>query len=208
LVAAPIGGRISRRLVTPGNLVQGGSQPTLLTTIVSQNPIYCYFDADERVFLNYQKGGASGKTAGIACELALAGETGYPHQGRIDFHENQAHRATGTMRMRGVFDNPDGALIPGGFASVRLPVERVESALLIPEAAIASEQTRKFVYVLNGEQIVEPRLLQLGRPQGAQRIVLAGLKPEDRVVVNGLLMLRPGIKVEVVDPNTPAAARP
>jgi len=221
-VKAPISGRLGRRLVTMGNLVQGSDMMpgTLLATLVSVTPIYCYFDADERAFLQYRKTGTAGpeahrKDTALRCELALAGEEGFPRSGRIDFHDNQVNRVTGTLLMRGIFDNRDGALIPGGFARVRLPVERFESALLIPEAAIVSEQTRKFVYVVNAEQIIEPRPIQPGRAQGAQRVVLAGLKREDRVVVSGLLMLRPGIKVQVVVPEaaagpggpTPAPAR-
>jgi multidrug efflux system membrane fusion protein len=209
-VTAPIGGKIGRRLVTAGNLVQGGGMVpgTVLATVVSLDPSYCYFDVDEPGFQRHRANGLglSGSAQAqspLACELALTGEEGFPHKGQVDFFDNQLDRKTGTIRMRGVFGNADRGLVPGMFGRIRLPVERIESALLIPEAAIASEQTRKFVYVLNAEQVVEPRPIQLGRSQGTQRIVLAGLKPDDRVVVSGLLMLRPGIKVQVVDPKAP-----
>jgi multidrug efflux system membrane fusion protein len=207
-VKAPIAGRIGRRLVTPGNLVQGGGMMpgTLLATLVSVDPVYCSFDADELAFNRYRlRRIAEGeKLAPIPCELELVGETGFPHRGQIDFFDNQVDARTGTVRVRGTFANPDRALIPGMFARVRVLAGPPEEALLIPEAAIASEQTRKFVYVVNVGEVVEPRPLQLGRAHGVERVVLSGLKPDDRVVVSGLLMLRPGIKVHVVDPNAPA----
>ena len=214
-VTALINGRIGRRLVTAGNLVQGGGivPGTLLTTLVTMDPIYCYFDVDERAFLQYRKASAAlnnpaRKDTSLPCELALDGEEGFPHKGRIDFFDNQINPGTGTIRLRGVFDNHDGALVPGGFARVRLPVSQTESALLIPEAAILSQQTQQSVFVVNAQQIVEPRLIQLGRQQGMQRVVLAGLKPDDNVVVSGVLMLRPGIKVQVEDPNAREGQRP
>jgi RND family efflux transporter MFP subunit len=210
-ITAPIGGKIGRRLVTAGNLIQGsGMMPgTLLATLVRMDPIYCYFDADEKSFLQYRKSGmCSGKSdqqeVPRSCEVGLAGEEGFPHKGRLDFFDNQVNRASGTIRLRAILGNSDRALVPGGFARVRLPVDRIESALLIPEAAIASEQTRKFVYVINAEQVADVRPIQLGRLQGTQRVVLSGLKPEDRVAVTGLMMLRPGVKVQITDPNAPA----
>lgn len=207
-VTAPINGRIGRRLVTVGNLVQsGGATPgTVLATIVTVDPIYCYFDVDERSFLKYRKmasmSGGSVEKLALPCELALEGETGFPHKGSIDFYDNKINPTTGTIRMRGIFQNRDRALVPGSFARIRLPVERLDSALLIPEAAILSEQTRKYVYVLNREQIVEPRPVVPGSAQeGMQRVILSGLSPDDTIVVSGLLMLRPGVKVQVVEPG-------
>jgi multidrug efflux system membrane fusion protein len=123
----------------------------------------------------------------------------------IDFQDNQINLATGTLRLRGVFENPAGTLVPGGFARVRLAAGRSESALLIPEAAIGSEQTRKFVFVVNAEQSVEVRPVELGRPQGTQLVVLAGLQPQDRVVISGVMMLRPGIKVQLQGAAAPGA---
>ena len=212
-VTAPISGRIGRRLVTAGNMVQGGGMMpgTVLATLVTTDPIYCYFDADERVFVQYRKAGAAlgGRNNALpSCELALDGEEGFPHQGRIDFYDNQINPVAGTIRLRGVFNNRDATLVPGGFARVRLPVGQTASVLLIPEAAIGSEQTRKFVFVLNREQIVEPRPIQVGRQQGTQRAVLSGLKPDDRIVVNGLMLLRPGIKVQILNTNASAGPAP
>lgn len=208
-VTAPIGGRISERFVTVGNMIQGsGMVPgTILATLVSLDPIYAYFDVPEAAFEAYRARHEGLRAAGapaLECELGLAAEEGFPHRGRVDFFDNRVDRKTGTIRMRGVFPNPDRALLPGMFARVRVPVERVENALLIPEAAILSEQTRKFVYVVNAEGVVEPRPVQPGRLHGRQRQVLGGLKPEDRVVVSGLLMLRPGIKVRLADAAAPA----
>jgi RND family efflux transporter MFP subunit len=206
-VTAPIAGRVGRRLVTAGNLVQGGGQApgTVLVTLVTQSPIYAYFDVDERAYLKYRKAGlalagAAGQPS-LPCEAKLDGEPDFLHLGRVDFLDNQLNPTAGTLRMRGVFENASRVLVPGAFARVRLPVERQEKALLIPEAAILSEQTRKFVYVLGPEQTVQPRPLVLGRPQGLQRVVLQGLSPEDQVVVSGLLMLRPGMKVQVGAPG-------
>lgn len=224
-ITAPIAGRVGRRLVTVGNLVQGGGQApgTVLVTLVTQSPIYAYFDASERAFLQYRQAGlALGGTAGRAsliCEAKMEGEPDFLHQGHVDFLDNQFNPAAGTIRLRGVFANPGRALVPGAFVRVRLPVERLEKALLIPEAAILSEQTRKFVYVLGPDQTVQPRPVVLGRPQGMQRLVLQGLSPDDSIVVSGLLMLRPGMKVQVGQPgqapgvpraatNVPAAKAP
>jgi len=208
-VISPINGRIDQRHVTLGNLVQsGGNTPgTVLATIVSVDPIYCYFDVDERSFLKYRKLAFSkdGKLI-LPCEAALDGEEGFPHKGTIDFTDNKINATTGTIKLRGIFQNKDRTLIPGAFARIRLPVEKLDSALLIPEAAILSEQTRKFVYILNNEQVVEPRPVVLGAAQGMQRVILQGLTPDDNVVTSGLLMLRPGIKVQVIDPNKPMSA--
>jgi RND family efflux transporter MFP subunit len=183
---------------------------TVLVTIVTTDPIYAYFDADERAFFKYRKAGAAPgdpgrKGAALPCELGLDGEDGFPHKGRVDFHDNRVDPVTATLRMRAVLENRDGALVPGAFARVRLPVERMESALLIPESAIGSEQTLKFVFVINAEQAVEARPVRLGRQEGTRRVVLSGLKPDDRVVVQGVMMLRPGVKVRVQEGGAPVA---
>jgi multidrug efflux system membrane fusion protein len=197
-VKAPINGKIGRRLVTTGNFVQlqgGGGPATVLATIVSQQPIYCYFDAQEEAYLGYCKNGSS--TTSMACELGLVREAGFPHKGHVDFVDNQVDPKTGTIRLRGVFANKDRALVPGLFANVRVPAGEPVQALLVPEVAIGSDQGRKFVYLVNKENIVETRSVQTGRLHGPLRSVLAGLAIQDRVVVNGLMMVRPGAKVEV-----------
>ncbi|MCX8157087.1 MAG: efflux RND transporter periplasmic adaptor subunit [Verrucomicrobiae bacterium] len=211
-VTAPIAGRVGRRLVTVGNLVQGGGQApgTVLVTLVTHSPIYACFDVSERAYFQYRKAGlALAGAAGVPalpCEARLDGEPDFLHHGQVDFLDNQLTPATGTLRLRAVFANTDRALVPGAFARLRLPVERLEKALLIPEGAILAEQTRKFVYVLGPDQTVQPRPVVLGRPQGLQRVILSGLTPDDSVVVSGLLMLRPGMKVQVGVPGQPPAA--
>jgi membrane fusion protein, multidrug efflux system len=206
-ITAPINGRIGRRLVTVGNLVQGGGMVpgTLLATLVSMDPIYCYFDADEPAFLRYRKNGGTDtsggpKGAGLACELALVTEEGFPHQGRVDFFDNMVEAGTGTIRMRGVFANPDRALIPGMFAQVRVPASPPEQALLVPAVAIGSDQGMKNVLVVNKDSIVEIRPVEVGRQHGAEQAVTRGLTTEDRVIVNGMMMARAKSKVEVVEP--------
>jgi RND family efflux transporter MFP subunit len=205
-ITAPITGKIGRRLITPGNLVQlqggGGGAANVLATIVSVDPIYCYFDVEEGLFLKYRGQAATAQLEartdpGLACELGLVNESGFAHQGRLDFFDNQVNPKTGTIRLRAVFPNPDGALIPGMFANVRVPAEAPGPSLLVPDVAVLSDQGYKYVYVVNATNAVETRPIELGRSHGPLRAVLKGLTPADRVVVNGLVMLRPGIPVEV-----------
>jgi len=202
-VKAPIHGRIGRRLVTQGNLVQGGGMVpgTLLATLVSMDPVYCSFDADELAFNRYRLRRLSegAQPAPIPCELALVGETGFPHRGQVDFFDNQVDAKTGTIRVRGTFANPSRALIPGMFAKVRVLSGPPAEALLVPAVAIGSDQGNKFVLVVNKDSVVEPRPIEIERQHGALRVVTKGLTPDDRVIVNGLMMARPGAKVEVVD---------
>ncbi len=203
-ITAPISGKIGRRLVTEGNLVQvsaSGGTAAALATIVSQDPIYCYFDVQEGEFLKYRdqaKTAASqaGARGELPCELGLVNEPGYPHAGRVDFFDNQVDPQTGTIRMRAVFSNADRALVPGMFANVRVRAGAPEPALLVPDVAVLSDQGYKYVYVVNPQSKVETRSITAGRSYGTMRAVLKGLTTEDRVVVNGLLMLRPGIAVE------------
>lgn len=210
-ITAPIAGKIGRRLVTVGNLVpgQGGAGSTVLATIVSQNPVYCYFDVEEGAFRKYRSdltaAGAANGSAGLACELNLVNEKGFTHKGRLDFFDNQINPQTGTIRLRAVFENADRALVPGMFANVRVQSGAPESALLVPDVAVQSDQGYKFVYLANGESKVEVRSIEAGRAYGAMRSVLKGLTPQDRVIANGLMMLRPGIKVEVQTSGTPPA---
>jgi multidrug efflux system membrane fusion protein len=203
-VKAPIDGKIGRRMLTTGNFVQlqgNGGAATVLATIVSQQPIYCYFDAQEEAYLQYSKNGNS--TGPIACELQLVSEEGFPHKGHVDFVDNQVNPKTGTIRLRGVFANEDRVLVAGLFANVRVPAGLPVESLLVPEVAIGSDQGRKFVYLVNQDNIVETRSVKTGRQHGALRSILEGLAAQDRVVVNGLMMIRPGAKVEVqsLDPK-------
>jgi RND family efflux transporter MFP subunit len=138
----------------------------------------------------------------------LDNEEGFPHQGQVDFFDNQVNRQTGTIRMRGVFANAERKLVPGLFAKVRILAGKPAEAMLIPDVAVLSDQDRKFVFVLNSSNIAEPRPVQLGRAHGALRTVARGLGPRDQVVVNGLLMVRPGVKVEVLQNPPGATGRP
>jgi membrane fusion protein, multidrug efflux system len=211
-VKAPIHGRIGRRLVTKGNLVQGGGMMpgTLLATLVSTDPVYGYFDADEMAFNRYRlpRLAEGAKPAPIPCELALVGERGFPHSGQVDFFDNQVDAKTGTIRVRGTFTNSSRALIPGMFARVRVLAGPPVEAMLVPAVAIGSDQGNKFVLVVNHDSVVEQRPIEVGRPHGALRVVTQGLTAEDRVIVNGLMLARLGVKVEVVDPASGPAAPP
>jgi RND family efflux transporter MFP subunit len=208
-VKAPISGKIGRRLVTVGNFVQlqgNGGSATVLATIVSVNPIYAYFDVEESAFLKYRNSAKVGETNsdGLICELALVNEEGFAHRGRVDFFDNQVNPQTGTIRLRAVFDNADRALVPGMFANVRVMAGPLEQTLVVPDVAVGSDQGYKYVYVVNAEGIATKRDITTGRAHGPLRAVLKGLTPEDRVIVNGLMMLRPGAKVVIQTPESKA----
>lgn len=206
-IRAPIAGRIGRRMVTPGNLVQGGGMVpgTILATLVTMDPIYCYIDADEGTFVRYRQN-AGRDPSPPPCELALAGEDGFPHRGRVDFFDNRVDRSTGTIRVRAIFGNPDRALVPGMFARARIPAGPPVETLLVPAVAIGSDQGNKFVLVLGADNVVESRPVTLDRQHGAMRAVTAGLTPSDRVIVNGMMLARPGSRAEVAGPPGPADA--
>jgi multidrug efflux system membrane fusion protein len=209
-VTAPISGRIGRKLITEGNLVNGNQgQATLLTTIVSLDPIYCYFDADERSIIKYQQLAREGRGDNIRdgkmpCELELAGETGFPHKGLLDFVDNRVDPATGTLRVRGVFANPDRILQPGFFARVRVPGSAKYSALLIPDLAVGADQGQKFVYAVDDQNTVQYKIVDLGPMIDGLRVVRQGLQSNDWIIVNGLMSVRPGAKVNPT--RTPVAA--
>ncbi len=208
-VKAPISGKIGRRLVTAGNFVQlqgNGGSASVLATIVSVDPIYAYFDVEESAFLKYRSSAkaAEANSGGLACELALVNEQGFAHRGRLDFFDNQVNPQTGTIRLRAVFDNGDRALVPGMFANLRILAGSPEQTLVIPDVAVQSDQGYRFVYVANAEDKVETRSIKIGRAHGPLRAVVEGLKPEDRVIVNGLMLLRPGAKVVIQTPESKA----
>ena len=200
-VFAPISGRIGRKYVTPGNLITGGGgQATLLTSITSVDPIYCYVDTDERSVLRYQRLAQQGKRisardARIPCFLALSDEKGFPHQGEVDFVDNRVDPSTGTIRARGVFANPDGRLIPGYFARVRVPGSGRYKTLLVPDAAVTTDLGQKQLLVVRADNTVEARPVELGPLFGELRAVQSGIDPDDRIIINGLLQARPGSKV-------------
>jgi RND family efflux transporter MFP subunit len=201
-VKAPISGRISRHLVTEGNLINGGTvESTLLTRIVSLDPIYGYFDVDERAYLKYTHLWRNGTRPGsrevnIPVDLGLADETGFPHQGRLDFIDNRLDPNTGTMTGRAVVPNPDLTLTPGLFARIRLPGSSQYEALLLPDEAIGSDQTQRFAFVVNDQNTVEYRQVVLGPMIDGLRVVRNGLNPEEWVIVNGVQRVRTGAKVD------------
>jgi multidrug efflux system membrane fusion protein len=220
-VVAPISGRIGRKMITEGNLVNGNQgQATLLTTIVSLDPIYCYFDADEPAVLKYQQLAREGKRDSlrdgkVAAELELGNERDFPHHGVLDFVDNRIDPSTGTLRVRGLFSNPapDRILQPGFFARIRVPGTAKYSAVLIPDLAVGSDQSQKFVYVVNDQDIVEYRTVKLGPMIDGLRVVREGIQPKEWVIVNGLMSVRQGAKVTpsrapVATPATTAAAKP
>ena len=201
-IKAPISGKIGRRLVTAGNFVQlqgnGGSATRAGHHRLAESHL-CYFDVEENAFLKYRSNAKAAEANGgsLACELALVNEEGFAHRGRLDFFDNQVNPQTGTIRLRAVFENGDRALVPGMFANVRVLAGPPEQTLVIPDVAVQSDQGYKFVYVANAEDKVETRSIKIGRAHGPLRAVVEGLKADDRVIVNGLMMLRPGAKVVV-----------
>ena len=173
------------------------------------DPIYCIFDVDEQVFLQYrgpEGNGLGNKEKPLACEIALDSQQGYKYSGHIDFIDNQINRQMGTIRLRAVFDNTDRAMMPGLFAKIRVPVSTPKERLCIPDTAVCSDQGNQFVYVVTPEETVEVRPISAGRRQGTVWPILEGLKTSDRVVVKGTLMLRPGIKVTVQQNEAALAA--
>jgi RND family efflux transporter MFP subunit len=202
-VTAPVSGRVSRALVTVGNLVQAGDLTggTLLTTIVSVDPMYAYFDVDEHTVLRVKQLIREGKAKtpddpDIPVRLGLANEIGYPHHGTVHFIDNQVNPRTGTLRVRGVFPNQDEALTPGFFARVRVPIGFPHKSLLITERALDTEQGQKVVYVVDGENQVVSRPVRLGAVHDGLSEITDGLTAGDRVIVTGLLLIRPGMTVE------------
>ena len=195
VVRAPISGRVGRAEITKGNLVQAGApSPTLLTTIVSLDPIYVYFDTDESAYLKYMSAQGAGPN-GHEVLVGLANESGFPHQGRLNFVDNRVNGASGTIRARAVLSNPNGQFTPGLFARVRLLGGQRHPATLVQDGAIGTDQDRKFVLVLKSDTTVEYRPVTTGRVIEGLRTIQSGLKPGERVVINGLMRVRPGMKV-------------
>jgi RND family efflux transporter MFP subunit len=207
VVRAPITGRVSRAEVTTGNLVQAGpAAPTLLTTIVSLDPIYVYFDTDEQAYLKYI---VSGRPNGRPVYVGLANEEGFSHEGTLDFVDNRVDRSAGTIHVRAVLANKSHQFTPGLFARVRLADGQRRPATLIQDQSIGTDQDRKFVLVLKNDNTVEYRAVTLGRMVDGLRAVQSGLKAGEQVVINGLMRVRPGMKVAAKSaPMVAAAAVP
>ncbi len=209
-VTAPISGRVGRRMVDVGNLVQTGE--TELTTIQAYKPIYAYFSVSERDMLRLRESGLINvSTAADAklppVQLALANETGYPHEGHLDFEEVGINPDTGTQVRRAVFQNTDRTIVPGMFVRIRLPIGGPQPRMLIDERAVAADQEGEYVLVVGPENIIERRSVQLGTRFDGMRVVEKGLDENEVVVVNGLQRARPGAPVNPKPaPNTAADA--
>jgi multidrug efflux system membrane fusion protein len=206
---APIEGRIGDRRVSVGNLVTGGngSNTTLLATIVSVDPIRFEFTFDEASYLRYQRfvGKMANADSGIAVTLKLIDENDFGHAGRMDFVDNVIDRSSGTIRGRAVFANRDGHFTPGMFGRVRVPGSLPHTTLLIPDAALGTEQSRKFVLVVDDSNTVHLKYVTPAQLDGGLRVIKDGVAANDRVIVNGLMRARPGSKVTPEEEGTPAA---
>src|SRR5271166_947745 len=197
-VKSPIQGRISRQLVTRGNLVQTDS--TVLTKVVSVDPIYAYFNVDQRTvqkYYNQIQGGQlqDPRVSAMPVYLQLEGETGFPHEGVIDFVDNTYNASTGTLQIRGRFKNDGASLYPDAFVRVRIAGTPKHDAMLITDRAIATDQGQKFVLLVDDNSVVQVRPVEPGPVVDGLRVVRNGLGPDDRVIVNGLVNARPGSKV-------------
>ena len=197
-IRAPITGRISRRYIDPGNLVK--ADDTVLTSIVSLDPIYAYFDLDERTTLRLQELLRQGNIhwsehESLPVQIGLASDSGHPRKGMVDFSDNRVDAETGTWRLRGRFSNPDHVLSPGLFVRVRLPIGQAYQAVLVSEQALGTDQGQRFVYVVDNEGMVARRSVGVGRLHEGLRVVNSGLAKDEQVVVSGLQRVRQGVKV-------------
>jgi membrane fusion protein, multidrug efflux system len=205
-VLSPIDGRVSNKLVTVGNLINGGSgfSATLLTTVQSVNPIYCYVDVDENSVLKYQRLAKerallSARDGKVPCYVQLADEKGFTHKGVIDFVDNHVDATTGTMRIRGVLENGSGKLVPGMFARLSVPGSGRYRAVLVPDTAVGNDQSQRDLLVVDKENKVAIRPVKLGALFGRLRSIVSGIGAEDRIVVNGQMHARPGSAVAPIE---------
>ena len=199
-VAAPFDGIVTAHLVSVGELV-GVASPTQLATIVALDPIYVNFNVNEQDVLRVReearrRGITVDELRQLPVEIGLQTETGYPHKGTLDYVSPQVNQSTGTLAVRGILKNPDRVLLPGYFVRVRVPFLQNEHALLVPDAALGSDQAGRYVLVVNAENVVEQRKVTTGPLEGDLRVIESGLKADDKVVVAGLLRAIPGQKVE------------
>ncbi len=200
-ITSPITGRIGRKLVSEGNYLTGSSgSGTLLTTIISTDPVYFYFDVSETEILKYQRFGSAMALPGasvseVPVELALQGEQGFPHKGKMSFIDNRIDQNTGSLRVRAVFDNQDQLFQPGLFARVRLAGSGKYKAILLPDMAVAADQSNRFVFVVADDGTVSTRPVELGPMIDGLRVIRKGVASSDTVIVNGLQRARNGIKV-------------
>ncbi|WP_017525558.1 efflux RND transporter periplasmic adaptor subunit [Pusillimonas noertemannii] len=197
-IVAPVSGRVSRAEVTEGNIVSAGTGAQPLTTLVSVDKMYASFEVDEQSFLSFVNPARNGGAAQIAVNMGLGNERGFPRQGKVASIDNRLDASSGTIRLRAVFDNADGMLLPGLYARIQLVGGAPRPAVLINESAIGTDQSKRFVVVVDGQNRTSYREVQLGAVQNGLRVVEAGLTPGERIVVNGLQRIRPG---DVVTPH-------
>jgi multidrug efflux system membrane fusion protein len=189
-VISPIDGRVSKAEITLGNLVDATN---VLTSVVSLDRIYASFDGDEETYLRVSKDSHAGRP--VAVNVGLAGEEGFPHQGKLEFVDNQLDSRTGSVRMRATFENKDRGMAPGLFARVQIGGGNAKTALLISDRAVGTDQSRKFVFVVDKDGKAEYRAVTLGPVVDGLRVVRSGLKPGEKIVVNGLQRVRPGAPI-------------
>jgi multidrug efflux system membrane fusion protein len=210
-VTAPISGRVSQRLVDAGNAV--AADQTVLTTIVSISPIHFTFQGSEASLLNYERRGD--KLLGAPVRIRLQGEDDYGHNGRIDFVDNALTSGSGTITVRAVVQNPGGKLMPGLFGQLQLAASPASAQMLVPETAIVTDATRRLVYVVGKDGVVQPRPVELGKLHGGLRVIRSGITKDEKIIINGLQRAQPGQKAEVqqgkfdddgrvIDPKQPA----
>lgn len=209
-VTAPVAGQISRNYVDVGNLV-GNNEATLLATIVRYDPIFAYFTVSESDLFEFREMRRKGERPDYRKEeikvgLALAGEEGFPHEGKIQYADPSLDPETGTITGRAVFPNADGTIVPGAFVRLRVPFEVGRDALLVPQRALGADQAGRFVLVVGADGVVEQRSVRPGSLVGELLVIEQGLKPDDWVVVNGLQRARPGAKVKPVEAKAEAPA--
>jgi len=198
-VTAPFDGIVSAHLVSVGELV-GASSPTQLATIVQLDPIYVNFNVSEQDVLRVRaeaakRGIAAADLRTLPIEVGLQTETGYPHKGKLDYVSPILNQSTGTLPVRGLLPNPDRVMLPGYFVRIRVPFDKQTDALLVPDASLGSDQSGRYLLVVNGDNVVEQRKVQAGALDGDLRVIESGLKPDDKVVIAGLLRAIPGQKV-------------
>lgn len=213
-VIAPIGGRISRNLIDVGNLV--AADTTVLATIVNDEGVYAYFNPSERDVLDFREQrrrdlAAAGKTPAdepvrnAVVYLGLMNETGYPHEGVIDYVAPKLDEATGTLQVRARFDNANGSLLAGVFVRIRMPISRPYPALVVSERALGSDQGQRYVLTVNDQNIVEYKPVEVGTLRDGLRVIRAGITDRDRIIVNGMQRARPGLTVKPIDAEMPVA---
>jgi RND family efflux transporter MFP subunit len=199
-VAAPFDGIVTAHLASVGELV-GATSPTQLATIVSLDPIWVNFNVNEQDVLKVRAearrlGMTPSELTRLPVEVGLQTEEGYPHRGNLDYANPTVNQSTGTLAVRGIIPNPDRVLLPGFFVRVRVPLEEQKNALLVPDTSLGSDQGGRYVLVVNGDNTVEQRKVQIGQIDGGLRVIENGLKPDDRVIIAGLLRAIPGQKVD------------